>query len=627
VIFASLFSYQSIGQNLPIPEILYYKFNETGTTVTNYASAPPVATATIMGSITQGAVGSCDGALIGSGNSSSTDYLNTGWATNLGSGAWSIVFSTSGISMDGTLFYIFGDGSSNSFRCFTNGVAGATNWVLRGGGLTDIYINGGALTTETTCAFVFDPISNTVKGYLNGVLTTTVAQGAVNVAGVGPFKVMGYNSNTGAPLGGLMEEFMMYNRALTDAEVLQLYLRQSINYITVSTCGSYTAPSGAVFTTTGNYNDTIPNSFCGDSITSIDLTILEPTFNTIQVTSCETYTAPSGAVFTSSGLYNDTISNAAGCDSIITIDLFLNYSTTDTLTLTTCDTYNAPDNSQISNSGVYDFIIPNAAGCDSLIHVDLTILNSTSATITEAVCDSYTAPDGAVYTQSGNFEATISNAAGCDSVISINLTILNSSSATITEVACDSYTAPDGVVYTQSGNFVATISNAAGCDSVISINLTINTVNNTANVNGITITAVETNATYQWIDCETGSVIPNETGASYTATANGSYAVIVTKNECTDTSDCETIATIGLPENMDEIISVYPNPATTSITIQKENNASATFSLKDTNGKVLRTVNSAEEKIDWNIEDLKAGIYFITVNFNNSVSVFKIAKF
>jgi hypothetical protein len=109
LILLTMLSFQVFGQTLPTPELLYYKFNESGTTVTNYASAPPVgtATATIMGGITQGSAGSsCDGALIGSGVSSTTDYLNTGWAPNIGNGAWSIVFTTSGFSNTASLYYI-----------------------------------------------------------------------------------------------------------------------------------------------------------------------------------------------------------------------------------------------------------------------------------------------------------------------------------------------------------------------------------------------------------------------------------------------------------------------------------------------------------------------------------------
>jgi hypothetical protein len=575
----TLITTTTYAQTVLAPEVLHYKFNESGTAVTNYASNPPVgtATATIMGGVTQNTVGSsCDGALVGSGISSSTDYLNTGWAPNIGTGAWSIVFTTSGISANSTLYYIFGDVNSNSFRCFTNGVAGDNNWIIRGGGLTDTYINGGALATETTCAFVYDPAMNNLKGYLNGVLVTTVAQTAPNISGTGPFKVMGYSSNVGAPAGGLMEEFSFYSRALTDIEVMQIYERQTTDTISVSSCGDYTAPSGAIFTSSGNYNDTIPNSICGDSIININLTINAPSFDTIQVQTCDSYIAPSGAVFTTSGIYNDTILNLAGCDSIITIDLLLNYSTADTLSVIECDSYDAPDGSQITSSGIYDFLLQNAAGCDSLIHVDLTINNS--------------------------------------------------SSSSITETACFSFTAPDGAVYTQSGNYTAIIPNVAGCDSVISITLTINTINSQTTLNGLTITASETGATYQWIDCGTGLPIAGETQASFTATSNGSYAVEITKNGCVDTSACVSISNVGISEDLESFVAVYPNPVSDVLNIQTNGDQALIFVLSDGSGKEILSERSNDKELTLNMANLPSGIYSLVVTDANTSKTIKIVK-
>lgn len=48
-------------------------------------------------------------------------------------------------------------------------------------------------------------------------------------------------------------------------------------------------------------------------------------FSNITISSCESYTSPSGNyTWTVSGVYSDTISNTAGCDSIITINLTIN---------------------------------------------------------------------------------------------------------------------------------------------------------------------------------------------------------------------------------------------------------------------------------------------------------------
>ena len=46
--------FNSIAQ-APVPDLIHYKFNGTGSLVTNYASSPPVGTATgtMLGAITQ----------------------------------------------------------------------------------------------------------------------------------------------------------------------------------------------------------------------------------------------------------------------------------------------------------------------------------------------------------------------------------------------------------------------------------------------------------------------------------------------------------------------------------------------------------------------------------------------
>ena len=213
----------SAGGNSLVPEILYYKFNESGPSVTNYASNPPsgAATATIMGSLSITESDLCENALTGSGNPSSTDYLNTGWATNL-PGDFTISFKSSKIIPSATLFYIFSDDNIGSFRCFTNGVAGPNNWMLRGTGIADVYVNGGATVAPHTTTFVYDATAANIKGYLDGVLVTTVNQGLPIINGTSQFKLMGYPSSVGAPLGGQLDDYRLYSRALTAEEVATL---------------------------------------------------------------------------------------------------------------------------------------------------------------------------------------------------------------------------------------------------------------------------------------------------------------------------------------------------------------------------------------------------------------------
>lgn len=77
---------------------------------------------------------------------------------------------------------------------------------------------------------------------------------------------------------------------------------------------------------------------------------------TVMANSVDSYTAPSGAVYTSSGIYNDTIPNAAGCDSIITIDLTLEFTGIGELKSEFIQLTPNPASSTININGINDLV-------------------------------------------------------------------------------------------------------------------------------------------------------------------------------------------------------------------------------------------------------------------------------
>ncbi len=87
-------------------------------------------------------------------------------------------------------------------------------------------------------------------------------------------------------------------------------------------------------------------------------------------------------------------------------------------------------------------------------------------------------------------------------------------------------------------------------------------VDTSLNQNGVTLTSNEAAASYQWLDCDNGfTPINGENSQSFTATANGNFAVEITLNGCVDTSSCIAISVLSLTENKNEGITVYPVPA------------------------------------------------------------------
>jgi len=614
----------------PTPELFHYRFDGTGTTVTNYASNPPAGTATgtIMGGLTQQAnSGQCGGALLGTGASSSSDYVNTNWVTNLSGTSWTISFWTNNVPSTTSTMYILGDVNAGGIRVFTGGVAGAGNWILRGS-FTDVYANGGAAAGPTMTTFVYDMALNEIRSYVNGVLNSTVAQAGVSAVGTGPFKVGGYSSSTCLPSGSFMDEFRLYNRALSLAEIQSLMITETSSTISVTTCDSYTVPSGGeTYTASGTYMDTIQNINGCDSVMTINVNILSSTASTIAPVVCDDYNSPSGNYnWTASGTYMDTIPNAAGCDSVITINLTVNQPTFDTIDVVECDSYSAPDGAMYSVSGVYYAIIPNAAGCDSVITINLTINTATSSSISETTCDEYLGPDNQTYNSSGTYTIQIPNMAGCDSIITLDLTILQSSSSTITELACNEYTAPDGTVYTSSGTYTAVLPNAAGCDSIITINLTVETTDTSVIVSNGTLTVNESGATYQWFDCTTMQPVNGETNQSFTPVVNGTYGVNVTTANCTVASDCYAVTDVGLEESASLDLKLFPNPVNTELNIINAQGAELTLQLFDNSGKLLQTIVTSEMNVTIGMENMASGVYQLRAKGKNAEHTFKVVR-
>ncbi|MCH8330895.1 MAG: T9SS type A sorting domain-containing protein [Bacteroidetes bacterium] len=345
--------------------------------------------------------------------------------------------------------------------------------------------------------------------------------------------------------------------------------------INQTACDLFISPSGNyTWTSSGNYMDTIANTVGCDSILTFNLTINQSSSGSITETACDSYTSPSGNyTWTSSGNYMDTILNVEGCDSVIAINLTISNATSSSITEDVCNTYTSPSTKYTwTASGTYLDTILNTAGCDSVIAINLTIRISTSSSITESACDMYTSPSGNYnWTVSGNYMDTIPNIAGCDSLISIMLMISNSSSSSISDTACITYTSPSGnYIWTSSGSYNDTIPNAENCDSLISISLEVNTVDTSITKAGGILTANALGANYQWIDCGNGSIaITGETNQSFTTNVNGSFAVVVTENDCMDTSKCYNITIIGISEiNHDLQFHIYPNPNDGLFTIE-----------------------------------------------------------
>lgn len=167
---------------------------------------------------------------------------------------------------------------------------------------------------------------------------------------------------------------------------------------------------------------------------------------------------------------------------------------------------------------------------------------------------------------------------------------------------------------THNGSFDAYVSVISFCPV---FNLT---VSNNAN----TLTVGQTGATYQWIDCNNSNVpISGETSQSFTPALSGSYAVIVTQNGCSDTSNCTTVNLTGINELNTSGLKIYPNPATDNINLQL--NQSGVLEVYSIDGKLIESANINTNIYKLNIQHYNKGMYmlrFIGLNGNSYQSKF-----
>ena len=144
----------------------------------------------------------------------------------------------------------------------------------------------------------------------------------------------------------------------------------------------------------------------------------------------------------------------------------------------------------------------------------------------------------------------------------------------------------------------------------------------TQNDNELTANATGPTISYQWVDCNNANApIDGETNQMFTATSNGSYAVIITDSNCqgSQISSCYDVTTLGL-ENFDSPIQlkVFPNPVIDDLNISLGNSFEIiniqVFSMLGQLVKTTKVINSKESRL--NLSDLSSGTYIIKIDAN-----------
>jgi len=173
-----------------------------------------------------------------------------------------------------------------------------------------------------------------------------------------------------------------------------------------------------------------------------------------------------------------------------------------------------------------------------------------------------------------------------------------------------------------SGSIYVKGTNACGSGQQSTLPVQVTIVPTGITLTGATLSADSVATTYQWVNCANGySPISGAIGKQFTPVTSGNYAVILTSNNCTDTSLCQNVVINGVFQlNTEGTLLAYPNPVHTTLLLDLPP-VNFHVVMYDDLGKVVKELKTGGGKQEVDMQYLPAGIYFIQAS--NSGMLFK----
>jgi hypothetical protein len=423
--------------------------------------------------------------------------------------------------------------------------------------------------------------------------------------------------------------------AYTDINIEVLPTASSQNVQSICEGENYQI-NGNTYSIAGIYFDTLISQNGCDSIVETQLNVL-PSYqeeNHLSICDGESYSI-NGNTYTTSGTYIDVFQTQNGCDSTITTYLTVNpvLTVNNPQTICTGASYSINGNTY-TVAGTYTDVLSSSLGCDSTVITELSVVNSFEVTNPQVICQGESYSIGLnTYSETGTYTDILTSMQGCDSIVTTQLTVNPSFETNNPQTICsgETYTI-NGNSYNSSGTYTDVFQSISGCDSVVTTELTVLNpiLNLEVNVVDNVLSSLESNATYQWVDCANGNApIANQTGQSFTALTNGLYAVELTDLTCflTQMSACLTIDHIDLNEfDLGSSFKIYPNPVSSSFTIKSENIDLKKIKIYNLEGKIIFESSSLNSDFEINAINWSSGVYNIELMTDKQTFHQKIVK-
>jgi hypothetical protein len=291
--------------------------------------------------------------------------------------------------------------------------------------------------------------------------------------------------------------------------------------------------------------------------------------------------------------------------------------------------------------GTYDYTFTRAGACDvtGTVVVDCSTIDAQSGNVPLFFLS-------ADQTDASVFIGASSNMFGTFADGNINLTDGNN---TYNQDVTEFDNLVSGVIF---GTYVYTFSRAGACDVTGTVEVACSTIDsNSGNVplfflsedatvdigvdqvdNVLTANATGNSISYQWLDCNNGNApIDGETNQTFTASAIGSYAVVITDAACgvSDTSICYDVNSLSIDQIGSTLeVTLFPNPVKDNLSVSLNTSYDAIqLEIYALTGQLFKTIsisNRSEFQVD--ISGLSAGMYLVRLNAEGKTFTSRILK-
>lgn len=226
-------------------------------------------------------------------------------------------------------------------------------------------------------------------------------------------------------------------------------------------------------------------------------------------------------------------------------------------------------------------------------------------------------------TTSSAYQVIATDASGCSDSSTVNVTVNLPALAQIRDTICqgDSVLLA-GAFQSQGGTYVDSLLTQSGCDSLVATQLFVEQVDTSVTSLSGTLTSGAIGAAYQWIDCNGNTPIVGANQASFTPTASGNYAVMLTQNGCNATSACFNVTVTSLADPLPFSISVQPNPSHAFFRVKGR--AGMEISLYDLSGKLLHKTSAQRDQIEVETQQFSSGMYVLQIRWENQHTSMKL---